>query len=419
MDTESTRLPSYNEALEWGVAPPPRPQWAPPRPPPREGASSPRLRAARSRNGPFRPFSMSTIDETLANSMSRPQTAAGRAGRPSSLLNIGLDAIRLDQLGSNSRQSTLPARPSTSQGFRPARRPSYSSTPSAPAAPASPASSNNGFLRPPTPLEDPPPSPAYSVVPEPLPQHIRPLVPPDYARHDPIARTYLLHSPLVYTTTGSSPQTAAYHLDASLTRTGKANQLRVRPLDHIESRTLSLREDRSSLEYDHDDTLYLLQVMQLLGGFGVPGLGFGPSWRVEITPKNTSGRNTGFIRFEGGGFLGTGRGLTQKSGCKFWYMTRKTDLKSAHEWKLMNKYGWQPDFEWNKRLMFSVEKKRAVTGKNKGYEWRDGKGRLVAIESNNDRLDLTGLATSMSVQSREALVACWIGKAWAKGVLTC
>lgn len=361
---------------------------------------------------------MSTIDETLANAMSGPQTLPGRS---SSLLDTGANATRVDALARGPRRSALPARPSTSQGFRPPQRPAYSATASAPMTPARPASPSDGHLiRPPSPFEDPPPSPAYSAVPEPLPQHIRPLVPPTYARHDPIARTYLLRSPLVYTTTGSSPQTAAYHLDASLSRSGRANQLRIRPLDHIESRTLSLRGDRrSSLEYDDDNTLYLLQVMQLLGGFGVPGLGFGPSWRVEITPKSDPGCNTGFIRFEGGGFLGTGRGLTQRSGCKFWYMTRKTYLKSAHEWKLMNKYGWQPDFEWNKRLIFSVEKKRAVTGKNKGYEWRDGKGRLVAIESTEHRLELTGLATSMSVTSREALVACWIGKAWAKGVLTC
>lgn len=249
-------------------------------------------------------------------------------------------------------------------------------------------------------------------------------MPPDYARHDPIARTYLLQSPVVYTTTGSSPQNAAYQLDARPSKTGRPFQLAIRPLDHLESRTLSLRRGSldNPLDYDDDHTLYLLQVMQLIGGFGVPGFGFGPSWRVEMQrdPKGDSAHHKGFIRFEGGGFLGTGKGFMQRSACKFYYMTKKTErgLKTANEWRLINKYGWQPDFEWNKRLMFSVERKRASIGKSRGFVWKDGKGRLVAVESAEGRLDLTGIATSMSAQSREALLACWIGKAWAAGALT-
>lgn len=444
MATEEPQLPSYNEALEWGIAPPPRPQWAPPR----EAPSSPRPRTAWPRAAAYRALSMSTIDETLSGAGSRPQTAAGRtaSGRPLSLLDIGLDAILADALS----RDNLPTRPSTSQGFRSAAS-SRNSTSSriAPFATrggdnnhqnnsnsSSSNNSSNNNSRPPTPLADPPMSPAYTVVPDPLPLHVRPLVPPTYARHDPIARTYLMRSPLVYTSTGSSPQTPAYHLEASGIGagalgqgSGRPNQLRIRQLDHIESRTLSLSRDdqgrggggRGSLEYDDDHTLYLLQVMQLLGGFAVPGLG--PSWRVEMQrdPKGDSGgRNSGFIRFEGGGLLGTGKGFMQRSACKFWYMTKKTEvaLRTPHEWKLINKYGWQPELEWNKRLMFTVEKKRAVVGRKRGYEWRDGKGRLVAFESAEGRLDLTGIAASMSAQSREALLACWVGKSWAAGALT-
>lgn len=174
------------------------------------------------------------------------------------------------------------------------------------------------------------------------------------------------------------------------------------------------------MDYDDDHTLYLLQVMQLLGGLGMPGLGFGPSWRVEMQrePKGGSSRSLSFIRFEGGGFLGSGGSFMQRS-CKFWYMTRKTDreLKGAHEWKLMNKYGYSPEYDWNKRLMFTVKRKVGL-GKNKGFEWKDGKGRLVAVESAEGRLDLTGVAAGMSGQSREALLACWVGKAWAAGALT-
>lgn len=421
METEEPRLPSYNEALEWGIAPPPRPQWAPPRveisPP------SPRPRATRPRPGALRPFSMSTIDETLAGAHVRPQTSSGR---PLSLLNIGLDAILADTLARDS----LPVRPSTSQGFRSSRRITPISTRRAAGEnyhhhhhnnDDSSNSSSNHSSRPATPLEDPPMSPAYTLVPEPLPQHIRPLVPPTYARHDPTARTYLMRSPIVYTSTGSSPQTPAYQLDASTGSAGRANQLRIRQLDHIESRTLSLSRDRrGSLEYDDDHTLYLLQVMQLLGGFAVPGLG--PSWRVDMQrdPRGDSGRNGGFIRFEGGGLLGTGKGFMQRSACKFWYMSKKGGpvLRTPHDWKLINKYGWQPELEWNKRLMFTVEKKRAAVGKKRGYEWRDGKGRLVAFESAEGRLDLTGVASSMSAHSREALLACWVGRSWASGALT-
>lgn len=418
---EEPRLPSYTEALEWGVAPPPRPQWAPPRPP---SPSIPR----RIRPVTARPFSMSSIDEAIANSRFRPQTSTDLRQRPPSLLDIGLDAVLSDSLNNNnsgvapSRASstrssnrssvTVPARPSTSQGFQ-----SGHSTPT-----RGNSSSRGVHRRPPTPLPEEPASPAYSLVPDAVPQHIRPILPPGYARHDPIARTYLLRSPLIYSTTGSSPQNAAYQLDARDSTTGRPFQLAIRPLDHLESRTLSLRSDRRrSLGYDDDHTLYLLQVMQLLGGFGVPGLGFGPSWRIEMQrdPKGDSAHNKGFIRFEGGGILGTGRGFMQRSACKFFYMTKKTEQawNSAHEWRLMNKYGWQPEFEWNKRLMFSVEKKRHAMGKGRGYEWKDGKGRLLAVESAEGRLDLTGTATSMSAQSREALLACWVGKAWAAGAL--
>lgn len=369
---------------------------------------------------------MSTIDETLSGATSRPQTSSGR---PLSLLDIGLDAILADALS----RETLPIRPSTSQGFRSAAWSRRSGAPHLPPLSttrvvASPNNNynnnnNNAGSRPTTPSAEPPSSPAYTAVPDPLPQHVRPLVPPDYARHDPIARTYLMRSPLVYTSTGSSPQTPAYQLDASVGAHGRPHQLRIRQLDHIESRTLSLgrgRGRRGSLEYDDDRTLYLLQVMQLLGGFAVPGLG--PSWRVEMQrdPKGDSGRSAGLIRFEGGGLLGTGKGFMQRSACKFWYMTKKSEvaLRTPHEWKLINKYGWQPELEWNKRLMFTVEKKRAVVGKKRGYEWKDGKGRLVAFESAEGRLDLTGIAASMSAQSREALLACWVGKSWASGALT-
>lgn len=487
---EEPRLPSYNEALEWGIAPPPRPQWAPPREPARP--TSPLSWAnMRPRSSSTRPISISNIDEAM---QTRPRTAnppSGGSSRPLSLLDIGLDAVRADSLSARIRRSTSSARPlnlsayginnndnrpSTSQGIQHCRtehqqeqeqqqqqRPSpppttttrnnrnrtrptptirFSPPPrttnhpttmppqrSLPIDDSSDDDNNlEGLLRPdePSAIPDMPASPAYSAAPPPLPLHIRPVVPPTYARHDPTARTYLLRSPFVYTTTGSSPQNAAYQLAARPSKTGRPYQLRIRPLDHIESRTLSLSSAprpalRDSLEYDDDNTLYLLQVMQLLGGFGVPGLGFGPSWRVEMQrdPRRDSGRNTGFIRFEGGGFLGTGKGWMQRSGCKFWYMTRRPDtaLKTAHEWRLIQRYGWQPELEWNKRLLFTVVKKRGSIGRSKGYEWRDGKGRLVAYESAEGRLDLTGLATSMSSQSREALLACWVGKAWAGGGL--
>lgn len=389
---EEPQLPSYHEALEWGVTPPPRPQWAPP---------SPRPNTARARTTALRPFSMSTIDEVLR---SRPQTSVAR--RPPSLLDIGLNAVRVDSLNSASaaRLATSPTRHSLQVPGRPAWE----------GLPAAGHFASHPSCRPRTPILEMPASPAYSIFPDALPRHIRPIVPPDYARHDPIARTFLLRTPVVYTTTGSSPQVAAFQLDSRLSKTGRPNQLAIRPLDHVESRTVSLSRDSldNLPDYDDDRTLYLMQVMQLLGGFGVPGLGFGPSWRVEMQrdPKGDSAHNKGFIRFEGGGFLGTGTGFMQRSACKFYYMTRKTERHFGKEWR--------PEFEWNKRLMFSVERKRTRIGKSRGYLWKDGKGRLVGIESAEGRLDLTGVGTSMSARSREALLACWIGKAWAAGALT-
>lgn len=238
-----------------------------------------------------------------------------------------------------------------------------------------------------------------------------------------------MHSPLIYSSSGSSPQTPTYQLDNRLSKAGRPYQLRIRQLDHLESRTLAFsRGDHRSpgrfLRYEEEHTLYLLQVMQLIGGFGVPGLGFGPSWRVEMhrDPNHDHGRTRGFIRFEGGGFLGMGKGFMRKSGCKFWYMTRKSDREreAQGESKLAGRYGYQPEFEWNRRLMFSVEKRRGAMGlggRSKGYEWKDGKGRVVAVESAEGRLDLSRVAASMSPQSRESLLACWVGKCWASGAL--
>ncbi|KAK2606794.1 hypothetical protein N8I77_005520 [Diaporthe amygdali] len=415
VESSQPQLPSYNEALQWGFTPPPRVQWAPPR----EDSNSPRPRTARPRTNAVRPFSMSTIDEPTTNVHGhRPRTSSGGP-----LPVIGLDDILLDALSGASRAVNGPLSPAS---------------PISPARPstAQPDSSRN-FLTVPSssPYAFPEPlSPAYSptqeeFIPEPVPLHPRPPIPPGYARHDPTAATFLMHSPLIYSSSGSSPQTPAYQLDTRLSKAGRPYQLRIRPLDHLESRTLAFSDDHRNsgrfLRYEEEHTLYLLQVMQLIGGFGVPGLGFGPSWRVEMhrDPYHDHGRGTrGFIRFEGGGFLGMGKGFMRKSGCKFWYMTRKSEREreAQNESKMSAKYGYQPEFEWNRRLMFSVEKRRGAMGlggRSKGYEWKDGKGRVVAVESAEGRLDLSRVAASMSPQSRESLLACWVGKSWASGAL--
>lgn len=478
---QDTQLPSYTEALAWGVIPPPRPQWAPPRDDPSSGSTTGRSRLTRPR-----PFSIGNIDATLANAAAlRPQSAAGRQGPYYSFRDMSLDAVlRGDSPRADLRRSPItPRRPRSAQGFfarplspNPFQRLARPASPPPVAALGGDAGRSSITTRPSSPppireeeqapsrqgqeaeerqeqeeQDQPPPAlgEEESVrIPEAIPIHARPAVPPTYELHDPIARTFLLRTPLVYSSTGSSPQTPAYQLDAQPTKGGRPYQLRIRPLDHIESRTLSLRaganDNQQQVSYDDDHTLYLLQVMQLLGGLGVPGLGFGPSWRVEMQrePKGGASRNLSFIRFEGGGFLGSGLagggsknggtgvggGGSGRSGrhrsllrsCKFWYMTKKTDRElkgAAHEWKLMSKYGYSPEYDWNKRLLFTVRRKVAL-GKNKGYEWKDGKGRLVAVETAEGRLDITGTAAAMSDHSREALLACWVGKAWAAGALT-
>ncbi|KAL1860370.1 hypothetical protein Daus18300_009283 [Diaporthe australafricana] len=366
---------------------------------------------------------MSTIDESAINSRGRrPSTSS--VGQ---LSVTGLDNILLDALSEASR---VPG------GSLPPASPMSPVRPST----ADPAPSGTFLTVPsPSPYDFPEPhSPAYSptqeeFIPEPVPLHPRPLIPPGYARHDPTASTFLMHSPFIYTSSGSSPQTPAYQLDTRLSKAGRPYQLRIRPLDHLESRTLAFNGDphRNNspgggrfLRYEEEHTLYLLQVMQLMGGFGVPGLGFGPSWRVEMhrDPNNhdRGGGNRGFVRFEGGGFLGMGRGFMRRTGCKFWYMTRKSEREREAQAESKMSYGYQPEFEWNRRLLFSVEKRRGALGlggRSKGYEWKDGKGRVVAVESAEGRLDLSRVAASMSPQSRESLLACWVGKCWASGAL--
>ncbi|KAI3390853.1 hypothetical protein diail_8543 [Diaporthe ilicicola] len=420
VESSPPQLPSYNEALQWGFTPPPRVTWAPPR----EDSDSPRPRTARPRTNIVRPFSMSTIDESAINQHGRrPSTSSGR---PISV--IGIDNTLLDALsGGASRVSRGPLSPASPMS------PVRPST----AQPASSGSTTFLTVPSPSPYAFPEPhSPAYSptqeeFIPDPVPLHPRPPIPPGYARHDPTASTFLMHSPLIYSSSGSSPQTPAYQLDERLSKAGRPYQLRIRPLDHLESRMLAFsgngffrRDSGQFLRYEEEHTLFLLQVMQLIGGFGVPGLGFGPSWRVEMhrDPNHDHGGNRGFIRFEGGGFLGMGKGFMRKSGCKFWYMTRKSERErgAQAESKLSARYGYQPEFEWNRRLMFSVEKRRGALGlggRSKGYEWKDGKGRVVAVESAEGRLDLSRVAASMSPQSRESLLACWVGKCWASGTL--
>jgi hypothetical protein len=65
----------------------------------------------------------------------------------------------------------------------------------------------------------------------------------------------------------------------------------------------------------------------------------------------------------------------------------------------MEKYGYQPEDEWDKRLMFRVKK----------GTWEDGEGKKVATEDEERGFEVL---VDVDGPKKDLMVACWLMKLW-------
>ena len=225
-----------------------------------------------------------------------------------------------------------------------------------------------------------------------------PSSPPLYARHDPAANAFILRTPFIYTSSGFS-DTPRYQIEQSLTRSGRPYKLHIRTLAPSETRRLSLQGPaaQSAAFTSFDDDLLVYEVQ---------GLGFIGSSRVEI--KGCRSRCLpGYIQVE------TGIGWS----CKFWHMTRNeaADAMRPENERRMQKHGYHSRDEWNRNLLFAVDGRRtSAPSSDRKYEWKDATGKSLGVEK-EQKLELTA---ELTMRSREALLACWIGRAWISGALS-
>lgn len=224
-----------------------------------------------------------------------------------------------------------------------------------------------------------------------------PSLPPSYARHDPGANAFILRTPFIYATS-SSTDTPRYQIEQSLTRSGRPYKLHIRTLAPSEVRRLSLQGPSAPaalVSFDEDLVVYEVQ-----------NLGFIGSSRVEIKGCRSKCL-PGYVRVDSG----IGR------ACKFWHMTRneiRDSMRPENE-RRMQKYGYHSRDEWNRRLLYAVEGRRTIlSNTDRTHEWKDADGKTVAIEKEG-KIEFT---VELPSRYREALFACWVGKAWIAGILS-
>ncbi|KAJ9149340.1 hypothetical protein NKR23_g4221 [Pleurostoma richardsiae] len=276
--------------------------------------------------------------------------------------------------------------------------------------------------------------------------------PPDYARYDPGATGFVLGAPFIYTTTGAP----RYQLQQRLTHAGKPYQLRIRPLLPSESRRLSVASAGAAtttdggglagaslsrsfsasapfasldlVPYDDDTSLYMVHSLGIVG-----------SSRVEITGLRHSRTLPGHIRFDRSLLLPAA--AAAGGACKFWHMTRNRARDSMREenQRRMQRRGYHAEEEWDRVLLFHAEgggagavasglllghrrgssSSSSSSSSRAGRRWKDGRGAVLATEEEDGRrLELTQAGRDAPQRTREALLACWIGRAWTSGILS-
>lgn len=245
-----------------------------------------------------------------------------------------------------------------------------------------------------TPISSPPPRPHHRFVPgvEEEEEAVLPLtpqlspdaeLPPAYTAHNENVTAFSLEFPFIYAT--SPALVPRYQLCAEFSRTGRPQKLQIRRLLITESRRLSSASrrlstisagsskskasDSAGVEYDDDTTLYVIQNEMIRGR------------RARTLP--------GHVKID--------RGLGK---CQFWHMTRNEagdSLRKENE-KKIQKHGYHSKDEWNKNLLYEVQKSK----------WKTADGSDVAQE----RSDSLEIVKTIDITERDMLVTCWVSKRW-------
>ncbi|KAF2787718.1 hypothetical protein K505DRAFT_421596 [Melanomma pulvis-pyrius CBS 109.77] len=96
----------------------------------------------------------------------------------------------------------------------------------------------------------------------------------------------------------------------------------------------------------------------------------------------------------------TGKGVRGK-WTKIWHLTRNSrrdSLNPENETRLQ-KYGYQPEEEWDKRLLIFI--RRGL--------WEDSEGKRVAAETDDGSFEVLG---NVNGPQRDLFASCWAMKVW-------
>lgn len=253
-----------------------------------------------------------------------------------------------------------------------------------------------------------PPARAESIDVAEVPPTYEDAAPPGYSPLDDQVLNYHLSAPVV-----STGESIRYQL--KLERTGKGRPFRIciRRLLPSESRRLSQTTSSagsrslsvgsvasannsngssrlSDLDFDRESTMYMITKLSLLG--------VGRNAPLEIKGCRAS-TVPGHIHL-----------LREGRGWRFYHLKRNpaNDALRPENRRKMEKYGYRPEDEWTRTVMFT-----ASSGGKRTAEWRDGDERLVATEGDDGFL----FRRVMDPKLRDLLVTCWIGRTWLANTL--
>ncbi|KAF2648188.1 hypothetical protein K491DRAFT_699099 [Lophiostoma macrostomum CBS 122681] len=234
-------------------------------------------------------------------------------------------------------------------------------------------------------------------------------MPPSYSACDTLASSFRLHGPLIYATKTST--TPRYQLLQEFSRRGEPRRLHIRRLMPTESRRCSLptlprtltRRSTSDIPYDEEATMYTMTRFD------------------NLWDKTSSYEMRGLRSSTLGGIVVVEKGKSVLGGrwVKIWQKTRnrRNDSLNPENEDRLNRYGYQPEEEWDKNCLFTVKggKKRKGVGV---WNWSDGEGRRAGVEEDGGldgerRFEVLGVQDGWK---KDLMVACWVMKVWMGGL---
>lgn len=175
-----------------------------------------------------------------------------------------------------------------------------------------------------------------------------------------------------------------YQLSERFTRSGKPMKLSIRRLMASESTI-----PPAQIKYDDEGTMYHMQVIQMFGEL------------VKFGGREMRGHRASTLGFVA---LETGTTILGTKFTKFWQLTRnrgRDSLRPENETRLQ-RHGYQPDTEWDQKLLFVVKK----------GVWEDDMGKEFAKDRGMDFQIREGAISVDERWKRDLLLSCWIWRMW-------